>query len=132
MTTPDRSRSREVIALLCLCAAGALLIMLVAGCAGPSRARYAELLHECREQNREHVRLLREYDERTAALSQPHTEIRDTRHTPGEKWTERVGCNTCDCQAITSSDAICSCMAMGCLSAPAQQFGRVEMGLGGF
>lgn len=40
-------------------AMGALYVM---GCAAPSRARYAELLHECREQNREHLRMLREYD----------------------------------------------------------------------
>ena len=34
----------------------------MAGCAGPSKARYAQLLHECRDLNREHVRMLKEYD----------------------------------------------------------------------
>lgn len=29
--------------------------------AGPSKTRYAELLHECREANREHLRIIREY-----------------------------------------------------------------------
>jgi len=36
--------------------------LLTCGCAGPSKARYAELLHECRESNREHLRMLHEYE----------------------------------------------------------------------
>jgi hypothetical protein len=35
----------------------------VAGCAGPSKARYRELLGECREHQREYVRLLKAYSE---------------------------------------------------------------------
>jgi hypothetical protein len=37
-------------------------MIFLAGCAVPSRARYAELLHECRELNREHLRLLKTYE----------------------------------------------------------------------
>jgi hypothetical protein len=49
---------RRLIGLLALAAA----VLWITGCAGPSRAQYARLLHECREANREHLRMLREYD----------------------------------------------------------------------
>ena len=39
-----------------------VLCAAMSGCAGPSKARYAELLHECRDVNREHLRMLREYE----------------------------------------------------------------------
>lgn len=32
------------------------------GCAGPSKARLKVLLHECRDSNRERLRMLREYE----------------------------------------------------------------------
>jgi hypothetical protein len=36
------------------------LCVATCGCAGPSRARYKVLLHQCREQNRERGRILQE------------------------------------------------------------------------
>jgi hypothetical protein len=51
--------SRLVLALL-------VVAPMMAGCVatGPSRAQYANLLRECRELNREHLRLLKEYERR--------------------------------------------------------------------
>lgn len=40
--------------LICLC-------LSLTACAGPSKARYKELLHECRIQNRERARIIEEY-----------------------------------------------------------------------
>ena len=39
-------------------------IMTLSGCAssGPSKDRFKELLHECREANRERVRIIKEYE----------------------------------------------------------------------
>ncbi len=42
----------------------AVVAAALAACAGPSRARYEQLLHECRDANREHLRLIQEYDAR--------------------------------------------------------------------
>lgn len=44
-----------IIALFFMC-----LGMLLNGCAGPSKARYKELLHQCRVHEREYVRLDKE------------------------------------------------------------------------
>lgn len=41
-----------------------LAFISLVGCAQPSRQRLAELLGECREHNREHLRMLREYEAR--------------------------------------------------------------------
>jgi hypothetical protein len=38
------------------------IVVLLAGCTGPSKARYAQLLGECRNANREHLRMLKEYE----------------------------------------------------------------------
>ena len=39
-----------------------IVVCFMTGCAGPSKARLQVLLHECREQNRERVRVIREYE----------------------------------------------------------------------
>lgn len=55
---------------------GALLIIVVTltGCAGPTRARYKELLAECREQNREHLRMFHEYAKSVELCGGKHPE----------------------------------------------------------
>ena len=42
----------------------AVAAALICGCAEPSRKRYAVLLSECRESNREHLRLYKACEER--------------------------------------------------------------------
>ena len=41
----------------------------LAACSGPSKARYTELLHQCRQANREKLRMLKEYDASTCDAS---------------------------------------------------------------
>jgi hypothetical protein len=96
--TMTRHRFFTVIAAL---AAG-----LLAGCAGPSKARYVELLHECREANREHLRMLQEYDKRP--------------------MFDMSGCAKME----NAEGWLCPNSATN--GAPEQTHGAVEMGLGGF
>ena len=49
----------------------ALAVALLAGCSGPSRNQYAILLHECRESNREHLRLYKACEERLVVNGVP-------------------------------------------------------------
>ena len=49
----------------------ALAVAFLAGCAGPSRKQYAVLLHECRESNREHLRLYKACEERLVVNGVP-------------------------------------------------------------
>jgi hypothetical protein len=51
-------RTVDKAAVLCAVA------FVLSGCAGPSRKQYAALLHECRELNREHLRLYKACEER--------------------------------------------------------------------
>lgn len=105
-----RSRPARVHALV----AGSLFLL--SACAGPSRARYAQLLGECRSANREHLRMLKEYESRA---EQPQEGV------PAGCKREKHGCNTC-----TVCGDIASCTAMYC--GPEQGFGSVEGGLGGY
>lgn len=73
---------------------------------GPSRARYRQLLHECREANREHLRMLEAYDAEASKSATDCTKV--TGQVVGDEW-------------------ICT----EPFAAPAQKSGSVEFGLGG-
>lgn len=53
---------REVRITLLVAALGAVAIPFLLGCAGPSRARYSDLLGQCRRHLREEVRLRKAYE----------------------------------------------------------------------
>lgn len=92
------------------------LMMLAAGCAespiGPSKDRLQVLLHECRESNREHLRLLKEYDARPMFDMSKCTALKGPSAMPGNGgWL----CPT-DAEAMR----------------PEQAHGLVEMNVGGY
>lgn len=65
--------SRGGLALIAI-GIGFVLVAACCGCAasskaGPSKARYADLLHECREANRERARLIKEYERANCATN---------------------------------------------------------------
>lgn len=84
-----------------------LVALFFAGCAGPSRARYAELLHECRESNREHLRMIQLYDQQADRFAKNCVPMK----APGHGWA---------CEKDIE------------FLAPEQKAGTAEMGLGGF
>lgn len=89
--------------------------------AGPSRERLVVLLHECRVANREHLRMLQEYDAREAKRSEPRVE-----NLPDGGTRTFDGCNWTTCRG-----SLCERTLMYCGPAPEQVFGGVEFGLGG-
>jgi hypothetical protein len=86
-------------------------VVALSACAGPSKARYVELLHECRVANREHLRMVKEYDKRTEGCVTLHQ---------GEFMQEKLG------KLWKKDVTVCPAFA-----APEQAWGTVEMGLGG-
>ena len=55
---PDHVQGRRLFLKLVLLTA----VVILTACSGPSKAQYVKLLHECREANREHLRMIKEYD----------------------------------------------------------------------
>lgn len=129
---PDIEMRKEVPAVgvwatIFILAASALFgVVLLSGCAGPSKARYAELLHECREANRERERIIREYDSR---VDEPRKIRIDNSHKPGDVWKMSDGCNTTTCSMSVFGAIICDTTAMYC--SPEQNFGSVNFGEAG-
>lgn len=110
MTTRADSTGAFLIILLTIF----VIALALFGCAGPSKARYAELLHECRDANREHLRLVKEYQ---SAVEENDKVMRDL----------------CDANRRPIPQALCDDLCtMPAIKHPEQGSGTVEMGLGGY
>lgn len=92
--------------------AAAALMLAACRTTGPSKARYAELLHECREHDREHLRMLKAYESPKGCVSIKR----------GENTMEKL-------QPLWHEAEITACPVS---SNPEQAHGSVEMGLGGY
>jgi hypothetical protein len=64
----------EKIVRKTVCLATISLLGIFSGCAGPSKTHLVRLLGECRASNREHLRLLREYQTVAEQCNAKHPE----------------------------------------------------------